>query len=405
MTSIESRCLWVVFSLALLVRVGFVLMLQDGFYFLDSVEYSSAAVSLLTQGELGEIYQRPPAYPVFLALIYLLFGESILAVRLVESAMGALLSVLIAMIATRISGQAVGMLAGTLWSIYPLGIFIAGLVYPATLMTFLLACGVLCLLPYAERQFSPLRVFITGVVWGVATLTIPITLSTLLAVSLWLLYWAGSKRFSLISLLVAGAALVVVPWIIRDFHVYGDLVVVEPRATGHLPSVANRNTGAVENSFTALLKQPEVLAGHFGDQFKNFWTIYPDPITDAELRTKYHEMDPRVVRATIFSSNTLANFVTVLTTGPLFFFAAIGAFGMLLEQSRRRELSFLLAVIFSFAVGYSIFLGKMRYRIPIEPYIVILSAYGLHLAYSVVARSLFVGSLHRCKNMRIPGLV
>ena len=131
-----------IFIIALLIRGVFILSLQDGFYFPDSVEYSQAAINLLTSGQLGESYHRPPGYPVFLAGVYLFFGKSMLAVRMVESVMGALLAVLIALIGKRL-GREVGALAGALWSIYPIGVFVAGLVYPTQIAAFLLAVGIL----------------------------------------------------------------------------------------------------------------------------------------------------------------------------------------------------------------------------------------------------------------------
>jgi hypothetical protein len=39
----------------------------------------------------------------------------------------------------------------------------------------------------------------------------------------------------------------------------------------------------------------------------------------------------------------------------------------------------------SFAIGYSFFWGKTRYRLPIEPYIILLSAYGLQHTWVVLA--------------------
>src|SRR4051794_18908253 len=79
------RYMLFIFVAALLIRVAFVLTLQNGFYFPDTVEYSGAAVNLLTQGELGADYHRPPAYAAFLAAVYRFFGENIVAVRMIES--------------------------------------------------------------------------------------------------------------------------------------------------------------------------------------------------------------------------------------------------------------------------------------------------------------------------------
>jgi hypothetical protein len=76
---------------------------------------------------------------------------------------------------------------------------------------------------------------------------------------------------------------------------------------------------------------------------------------------------------------------------PIFFFAIIGTLAMWLRRERWRDLSLLLAIIFSAAIGYSPFYAQMRYRIPIEPYIVILSAYGLTKTWLVLASRLACG--------------
>ena len=105
---------------------------------------------------------------------------------------------------------------------------------------------------------------------------------------------------------------------------------------------------------------------------------------DPEFRQRFHEIDSRVIKSTIFTPNNLINTVSVLSTGPLFLFALIGTVAMWFERERRRELSFLWAMIFSFAFGYALFYAQMRYRIPIEPYIIILSSYGLRKSWRVV---------------------
>src|SRR5262245_50710342 len=136
-----------IFVLAFLTRGTFIATQRDGFYFPDSLEYSRVAVNLLSVGEFGADFRLAPGYPVFLSVVYWCFGESIFAVRIVESFMGAVLAVIIATLGKRVGGEIVGVLAGTIWAIYPLGIFIAGLVYPQGLGAALLACAVYGLLP------------------------------------------------------------------------------------------------------------------------------------------------------------------------------------------------------------------------------------------------------------------
>jgi 4-amino-4-deoxy-L-arabinose transferase-like glycosyltransferase len=380
------RTLVSVFITALLIRVGFILTLQDGFYFPDSIVYSGAAVSLITNGELGNTYDRPPGYPVFLAAFYILFGESVLAIRLADSAVGALLAVVIALIARRIGGEVVGALAGMLWSVYPIAVFIAGLVYPETLLAALLACGVLCFFPESHKELSPKRVFLAGVLWGLAALTKPVVLATIGAVSLWVMCQSHIKRFSLIFFLFLGSAITVVPWMVRDFYVYDRLVMVEPRVIAHLPRIASDKNKVQDRKIEAILNHPGVFAKHFGSEFLHFWRLYPQRITMdwPTFREAMHAADRRVVKETVFGGNNLTKTVSILSTGPLFFFAIIGTAAMWLERERRRDLALLWATILSFAVVYSIFFAKLRYRIPIEPYIIILSAYGIKKTWDVV---------------------
>jgi 4-amino-4-deoxy-L-arabinose transferase-like glycosyltransferase len=382
-----TRTLLAIFVIALLVRSAFILTLQDRYYFPDSVDYSRAAVSLISSGELGETYKRPPGYPVFLAGIYLFFGESIFAVRMVESVLGAFLAVVIALVGRRMGGEVVGLLSGLLWSIYPIGIFIAGLVYPETLLTTLLACGVLGFLPYAQGDLSRKRVFLTGVLWGLAALTKPIVLATLGAVSLWVFFWGRGSRLLVVSLLFLGSALTVVPWGIRDYYVYDRLVIVEPRAVQHLPRMRSAERELRDKKIEAILQHPGEFAGRFVGEFLHFWKVYPDRVrmSKPDYRERMHAKNPQVVEDTIFSTNNLIMAVSLLSTGPLFLFAILGTVAMWLQRERRGDLWLLWGTILSFAVTYSFFFTETRYRIPIEPYIAILSAYGLKKTWDLMA--------------------
>lgn len=98
-----------------------------------------------------------------------------------------------------------------------------------------------------------------------------------------------------------------------------------------------------------------------------------------------HDEDSRIVRETVFGTSW-TSLVSILSAGSMLLFALVGTGAMWFQKERRRALSLLAITILSFAVGYSFFWGKMRYRIPIEPYIIILSAYGLRHIWLALAR-------------------
>jgi 4-amino-4-deoxy-L-arabinose transferase-like glycosyltransferase len=378
---------FLVFLLAFLVRGAFILTQQDGFYFPDSLMDSQTAVKLLSAGEFGADFGRAPGYPVFLAAVYWLFGESILAIRVVESFMGAFLAIVMAALGRRVGGEIVGILAGIMWAVYPMGIFIAGLVYPTALAVMLLACGVWCMLPARQEELSGKGVFSGGVFLGLAALTIPVALLTIIVAAAWVFYWARQSRLFLALLLFLGAGVTIVPWTARDFLVRGQLVPVQSDFERYLYPIVTAETHLQDNGVNPILLRLELYAVHFGRNFVGFWELYPSRIqmSDQGYRNKLHAKDSQIVKETIYSPNQLINAVSILSVGPIFLCALLGTVAMWLRRDRWRELSLLWVMVLSFAVGYAVFVGKIRYRVPVEPYLIILSAYGVHAAYAVIS--------------------
>jgi len=392
-----QRTVICIFAAALLIRIAFILTLQEGFYFYDSVDYTAAAENPITRGELGEAYRRSPAYPVFLAGIYLLFGQAILTIRLVEALLGACLVVVVAVIGRRIAGERGGMLAGGLWTLYPNAIFIAGLVYPTGLATMLLACAVLCLVTEADQAVTPGRAMLGGILVGLAALTVPVALVTAAALALWVIYWQRTHRFFLAALVLLGVALPLAPWMVRNYEVYGRFVLIEPRLVQHLPGA--RRLQAVqspqqdgttlrqsEDKIEVILTHPEAFARCYLREFSKFWELYPTRVAmnRAAFREYLHGKDDHIVETTVFGTSW-TSLVSILSVGPTFLFALIGSAAMCVQKARRGALTLLCSVILSFALTYAFFFGKMRYRVPIEPYIVVLNAYGLASTRLVLA--------------------
>lgn len=377
-----------IFLTALLIRGVFVLSLQDGFYFADSVDYSAAAENLIASGEFGEGYLRGPTYPLFLAGIYGLFGEKIIWVRIVQAFVGAFLAIVIACIGRRISGEEVGALAGILWNIYPLGILISGLVYPESVATILLACGVLCMVTKPAQELGRVTVFLGGIFFGLAALTKPVALVTVVAITLWIMYWRRTHRILLATLFLLGVALSLTPWTVRNFQVYGAIVIVEATRTQHLPYVGEiqeDGDNKSEDKVEAIMANPGEYLKHFGSAFVHFWELYPQRVKMSRpaYRAKLHARDSRIVRKTIFDTSW-TSLISILSVGPMFFFALIGVGAMWGDKERRCNLSLLCMIILSFAIGYSFFYARTRYRIPVEPYILILSAYGMAQVYGML---------------------
>jgi len=370
------------FLFAALVRVIFVMSLQPGFYFWDSVKYDRAAVHLINDGNFGSDYDRSPAYPLFLAGIYLVLGKSILAVRLVEALLGGLIAVLIAVIGKKTLGLASGLAAGAIWALYPLAVFLAGLVYPETLITVLLAGAVALLLSTLgeARVARPVPMLLAGLLLMLATMAKPVVAATFLGICAWLVIWRGRRSLRPVGLLVAGFCLPLAIWAGISSHYFGKVIVSDPRTVSFIDKAGSSNMEEVRKGrIRRALEDPTGFVLHFASEFAHFWQIYPERVvmSDQALRDKFHQRDSRVVRKTVFSSgNSLTDWVAILSIGPVFLLA-LGGMVFMVRNRMWSELSLLLVLILSFAVAYSFFFTQIRYRIPVEPYIILLAGHGL----------------------------
>jgi 4-amino-4-deoxy-L-arabinose transferase-like glycosyltransferase len=329
-------------------------------------------------------------YPLVLAAIYALFGQHIVAIRLVQAVMGACIAVLIALIAHRIGSKSAGILAGVLWSAYPLAVFIAGLEYPVTVTALLLAVAVLCMMTNVQHALGAGRVVLGGFLFGAAALATPATIAAVLATTCWILYWQSTRRFVLVTLFLLVVTLSLTPWTIRNLYAYGEIAIVDPRLTHPWGRPAQQegviNESLLDRRIKTLLQSPGTFVVRFVKEFGHFWELYPTRVLMSyqSYREELHERNARVVKQTIFGTN-YTDLISIISTGPMFLFALIGTGALWVQKDRRPGLSLLCMTILSFALGYSLFFGKTRYRLPVEPYIIILSAYGLERTWSLLA--------------------
>src|SRR5439155_162113 len=107
----SSRSLWMLFAVALLVRIVHVLAMRASPYFtnpvIDAATYDDAARAIAAgHGHPDVIFWQPPGYSYFLAFIYSVAGPGYLAPRIAQALLGAGSAVLTAWIGARDSSRA-----------------------------------------------------------------------------------------------------------------------------------------------------------------------------------------------------------------------------------------------------------------------------------------------------------
>jgi hypothetical protein len=215
----------------------------------------------------------------------------------------------------------------------------------------------------------------------------PVVAATFLGICAWLLLWKGRRALRPVGLLLAGFGLSLVLWAGISSHYFGKVIISDPRAVSFIDKAGSTNLEEVRKGrIRRALEDPTGFVLHFASEFAHFWQIYPERVvmSDQALRDKFHQRDSRVVRKTVFSSgNSLTDLASMLSIGPVFLLALAGI-AFLLRERQWSELSLFLFIILSFAVAYSFFFTQIRYRIPVEPYIILLAGHGLVMVGSRV---------------------
>lgn len=248
-----GRAVLVIFLVALGLRLIVVATVRpnprDG-RFDDSVWYDSAARHLaagqgyvfdptvwrgpdgkpLYPGEtaLAPTALWPPGYPLALAAVYRVTGDSITAGQLLNVLCGAITAVLVYAIARKLFGEIEGRIAGGLMALFPGAIFFTPIIMSETLFLFVLAATLAFFLYFVLDRERPslLAVAASGVLAGATAMThfefiaFPAVMLVLLACHL------GVRRAALpAAALIAGMALLFAPWTVRNRVTLGQTIV------------------------------------------------------------------------------------------------------------------------------------------------------------------------------------
>ena len=173
----------------------------------------------------------PPLYTYLLAGIFKLFGvystASALVILGLNNLFSALTCVPLFLIARRVFGPAIAVWAGWIWALFPYAITLSNVaIWETTLTTLLLTLLVLASL-HLDHSTSKTAWLGYGLLWGIAALSAPTTLSTLpfLGGWIWLRHWRRGGNCTGPALLAALMFVVTVgPWVWRCSRTYGHFV-------------------------------------------------------------------------------------------------------------------------------------------------------------------------------------
>jgi 4-amino-4-deoxy-L-arabinose transferase-like glycosyltransferase len=185
-------------------------------------EYHDRAMHLLKTGTLFPDAFRVPLYPIFIAGVYKLFGESLMAVRLMQAVLATCTVLLTFPLARRIVPTRAALGAAFIVAIYPALVLYSGYLMAETLFSFLLVLTlVLWLQPGIWSALA------AGIALGAATLTRSVGLALIAGILLSELWRVAIRRQAIeraanarVAAVAVGVAVVIAPWVHRNYEMY-----------------------------------------------------------------------------------------------------------------------------------------------------------------------------------------
>jgi 4-amino-4-deoxy-L-arabinose transferase-like glycosyltransferase len=418
---------------AMAVVVGFLLRAGFGLgYWVDKPlthderEYLALAANVwqgrgFTQvlpGEaVGAVQQfgRAPLYPLFLAPLTAFDADLSAgrlppdvpsAVKVAQSAVGALTVWVIALIAGRVAGPRAAAAAALLAAIYPPLVWICAYALSEAVYAALALASVWCLGRVTDRQFTPhpdplparLRqgsvgqasgerglLVAAGLLAGLASLTRPAMLFFLPLAALLLLWRAASWRDGVLRAAVFSlvALVPIAPWTVRNVATYGRVVLIASEggvtfwtgnhreAIGEGDLAANPHLKALNVTFRAAhpgLTEEQLEPLYYREAFG---FIAEDPLRWAGL----------LARKVWYTAVPLGP--SYRLHSPLYFYGSVASYGLLLTLAlvawprlpRPAWPWSILALAASAVLACVVFLPQERFRIPaIDPTLIVLAA-------------------------------
>lgn len=390
--------------LAGILRLGYVwlcpqLPLANDALAYDQEGYHLAFSSGVLTSEKGPVaISKGPVYPLFLAGVYRLFGHHYAAVRVVQAILSTLAVAFIYGIAILVFDHRTAIIAALIAALYPPFISYSGL-----LLTELLSVFLLCALIFSLIKALDAKTLIwwvaSGLLGGILILHREETLLVVLG-SVMILLWFRTQAKG-IGLFIASAALILLPWVARNYAVYRTFVLVAPQQ-GYQIWLSTYPAGWDAWHDEDPYYQRFVKVGITGNDVvkqdqrvrqEAIRQLWQHPLTYLRLCLQ------RIPRMWVGGhSNTfagleqhLSHYVTQGAYGKAILKTALFTWNMLLlllgilgawlslalTNTKRQYIALLLLPILVTSVVHFFLFAALRYQVPIMPFVILLGAFSL----------------------------
>lgn len=365
----------------------------------DALGYHILAKNLLQYSqfafEVGKpTARREPLYPVFLAIVYRLFGESLFIARLSQVFINVVSIFLIYLIAKEIFDELTAVLSVAISSFWPNFIYFCGALLREIFFMFFVLLEILMLIRCTKTQKTINYVFL-GIISALMALIKTEGIAIFVMVCIYLLI----NKFSIKKVLIMCISFIFIfsLWVYRNYRVFKTVILgntwgglafwsgtdILPFEIRGLPDEEiykltledvikakeldeiEENKFYYERAFKYYLENPVKIITLPIKKFLKFWRFLPH-------KGRIYGVDEK--KMIVLGSISIPVFI-------LFF---IGIIFMLFSRNQLRKNLIVLIPIVALNCVYCIFFSQIRYRIPIEPFVIMISSFTLNKILNLI---------------------
>lgn len=407
---LSNKKLYIIFISAVIIKLLLVLFFNKP----ETFESENIADNILAGRGflyifLGTPYRSfvQPFYPILTALVYYLTNQSHIAMLVLQCITSSLLCFIVYFIAVRLGGAREALIAGFLTAFHP-GLTVYSIFKLHTLVfdTFFYILSICLILRFIEKP-NIKNAILAGVIFGFAALSRSTILPFLIFTLFFLLYILKALRFrtrvKYAIIICVSAFLVYFPWIIRNYKVFHQVVLmqtgtgenlwtgnnIEASGSAILPSGASVHEKKPEKMqrelanldelgqkkyytdflFSFIKEQPALFFKLFLKKFYYFWWFSP--------------------QAGVLYNSAWTDIYKIYY-GIMVIFSVLGLNSLLKNRKNRQILFILFVFMLSISLIHAVANVDTRHRWTVEPVIIIMASIGMSRVfekfYSVIPK-------------------
>lgn len=371
----------------------------------DDLVYNSIAVNIVegngfkAEGEPVPLMRIAPAYPLFLAINYFIFGHNYYVIRVIQALLLILTSISLYFIGKLIFNKRIGLFSAILVAFYPQFTYYNLMLLTESLYIFLLSIAMLLIVLALVEDRLKLYIF-AGLALGIANLCRPITtlFPFFILIGLLFVYERKIRAIKNFTVLVVFMLVAMCPWVIRNYIVSGKFLLTSSAGGYHLyydnylPGVGKgrtvedvlRDVEDPEINKKLLQKGFRLIANNLKTQpLKYLKLVLIEKPMELWITTQSGIYGITKSFSFYWRNGKYGLFLTKLASMCFYLgLLLLALIGFVFSIKKWRKIMPIFLIIIYFTVVHMLLLPEHRYGVPVIPYVLIFSINGILLLYA-----------------------